>query len=88
MPNNFPAPFARQYDSHLKHLKLKGLATAGTASTHPPGDAGGNPRRPAAALADEDRYLFNHQALAIRSFAASCLLRSRPQGKRCPPNCR
>lgn len=25
MPSNFPAHFARQYDSHLKHLKLKGL---------------------------------------------------------------
>ncbi len=25
MPNNFPAPFARRYDSHLKHMKLKGL---------------------------------------------------------------
>jgi len=25
MTNNFPPAFARQYDSHLKHLKLKGL---------------------------------------------------------------
>ena len=25
MTNDFPEPFARQYDSHLKHLKLKGL---------------------------------------------------------------
>ncbi|PTD94991.1 recombinase, partial [Pseudothauera lacus] len=25
MPSNFPADFSRQYDSHLKHLKLKGL---------------------------------------------------------------
>ena len=25
MPSNFPAQFTRQYDSHLKHLKLKGL---------------------------------------------------------------
>lgn len=25
MTTNFPAPFARQYDQHLKHLKLKGL---------------------------------------------------------------
>jgi integrase/recombinase XerD len=25
MMNDFPEPFARQYDSHLKHLKLKGL---------------------------------------------------------------
>ena len=25
MTNNFPEPFSQQYDSHLKHLKLKGL---------------------------------------------------------------
>lgn len=25
MTNDFPEPFARQYDRHLKHLKLKGL---------------------------------------------------------------
>lgn len=25
MTTDFPAHFARQYDSHLKHLKLKGL---------------------------------------------------------------
>lgn len=25
MTNDFPRVFARQYDSHLKHLKLKGL---------------------------------------------------------------
>ena len=25
MTTSFPAHFARQYDSHLKHLKLKGL---------------------------------------------------------------
>jgi len=25
MTTEFPAHFARQYDSHLKHLKLKGL---------------------------------------------------------------
>ena len=25
MPSNFPAHFTRHYDSHLKHLKLKGL---------------------------------------------------------------
>ena len=25
MTNDFPPAFARQYDSHLKHLKLKGL---------------------------------------------------------------
>ena len=25
MTNDFPPVFARQYDSHLKHLKLKGL---------------------------------------------------------------
>ena len=25
MTNNFPESFSQQYDSHLKHLKLKGL---------------------------------------------------------------
>jgi len=25
MTNDFPEPFSQQYDSHLKHLKLKGL---------------------------------------------------------------
>jgi len=25
MTNDFPPAFSRQYDSHLKHLKLKGL---------------------------------------------------------------
>ena len=25
MTNDFPGPFARQYETHLKHLKLKGL---------------------------------------------------------------
>ena len=25
MTNDFPGPFAQQYETHLKHLKLKGL---------------------------------------------------------------